>query len=59
MGVSFMKVGDDEQVVAVARSRAAALAALESVEIPDNVADQEDALEVDAAADTMTQGEEV
>ena len=59
MGVSFMKVGDDEQVVAVARSRAAALAALESVEIPDNVADQEDTLEVDAAADTMTQGEEV
>ena len=59
MGVSFMKVGDDEQVVAVARSRAAALAALENVEIPDNVADQEDALEVDAAADTMTQGEEV
>ena len=59
MGVSFMKVGDDEQVVAVARSRAAALAALESVEISDNVADQEDALEVDAAADTMTQGEEV
>ena len=59
MGVSFMKVGDDEQVVAVARSRAAAMAALESVEISDNVADQEDALEVDAAADTMTQGEEV
>jgi len=59
MGVSFMKVGDDEQVVAVARSRAAALAALESVEIPDNFADQEDAPEVDAVADTMTQGEEV
>jgi DNA gyrase subunit A len=59
MGVSFMKVGDDEQVVAVARSRAAALAALESVEIPNNVADQEDGLEVDVAADTMTQGEEV
>jgi len=59
MGVSFMKVGDDEQVVAVARSRAAALAALESVEIPDNVAEHEDALEVDAVADTMTQGEEV
>ena len=59
MGVSFMKVGDDEQVVAVARSRAAAMAALESVEISDNVADQEDALEVDSAADTMTQGEEV
>lgn len=59
MGVSFMKVGDDEQVVAVARSRAAALAALESVEIPNSVADLEDGLEVDAAADTMTQGEEV
>jgi len=59
MGVSFMKVGDDEQVVAVARSRAAAFAALESVEIPDNVAEHDDALEVDAVADTMTQGEEV
>ena len=37
MGVSFMKVGDDDQVVAVARSTAAAMAALESVEIPVNV----------------------
>ena len=33
MGVSFMKVGDDDQVVAVARSRAASMAALESVEV--------------------------
>lgn len=34
MGVSFMKVGDDDQVVAVARSSAASMAALDSVEIP-------------------------
>lgn len=32
MGVSFMKVGDDDQVVAVARSTAASMAALDSVE---------------------------
>jgi DNA gyrase subunit A len=32
MGVSFMKVGDDDQVVAVARSTAASMAALENVE---------------------------
>lgn len=59
MGVSFMKVGDDDQVVAVARSTAAAMAALESVEISANVAGQEQALKVDAAADAVTQGEEV
>jgi DNA gyrase subunit A len=34
MGVSFMKVGDDDQVVAVARSSAASMAALDSVELP-------------------------
>lgn len=34
MGVSFMKVGDDDQVVAVARSSAASMAALDSVEVP-------------------------
>jgi DNA gyrase subunit A len=34
MGVSFMKVGDDDQVVAVARSTAASMAALDSVEVP-------------------------
>ena len=34
MGVSFMKVGEDDQVVAVARSSAASMAALESVELP-------------------------
>ena len=33
MGVSFMKVGDDDQVVAVARSTAASMAALENVEV--------------------------
>lgn len=55
MGVSFMKVGDDDQVVAVARSTAAAMAALENVEIPVNVAEQD----LDAAADDLTQEEEV
>jgi DNA gyrase subunit A len=34
MGVSFMKVGDEDQVVAVARSSAASMAALDSVEDP-------------------------
>ena len=34
MGVSFMKVGEEDQVVAVARSTAASMAALESVEAP-------------------------
>ena len=57
MGVSFMKVGDDDQVVAVARSTAAAMAALENVEIPVNVAEQD--LNLDAAADALTQEEEV
>lgn len=57
MGVSFMKVGDDDQVVAVARSSAAAMAALESVEIPVNVVEQD--VEADAAADAVTQEEEV
>lgn len=39
MGVSFMKVGDDEQVVAVARSSAASMAALDSVEVSTDVED--------------------
>lgn len=34
MGVSFMKVGEEDQVVAVARSTAASMAALDSVEVP-------------------------
>ena len=55
MGVSFMKVGDDEQVVAVARSTAAAMAALESVEVPEVVGLQE----VEEAASAVTDGEEV
>jgi DNA gyrase subunit A len=37
MGVSFMKVGDDDQVVAVARSTAASMAALENVEVTDEL----------------------
>lgn len=41
MGVSFMKVGDDDQVVAVARSSAASMAALESVEITEDPASVE------------------
>jgi len=53
MGVSFMKVGDDDQVVAVARSSAASMAALESVEVsPDAeisaVIESEEVLEQDA-----------
>lgn len=38
MGVSFMKVGDDDQVVAVARSTAASMAALENVEVTEDIA---------------------
>jgi DNA gyrase subunit A len=38
MGVSFMKVGDDDQVVAVARSTAASMAALENVEVAEDSA---------------------
>lgn len=38
MGVSFMKVGDDDQVVAVARSTAASMAALENVEVTEDSA---------------------
>ena len=53
MGVSFMKVGDEDKVVAVARSTAAAMAALESVEIPVTQQDTE------AADDTVTEVEEV
>ena len=50
MGVSFMKVGDDDQVVAVARSSAASMAALESVEVITQsdelaAAESEDAIE--------------
>ncbi len=36
MGVVFMKVGDDDQVVAVARSSAAMIAALEDLDLPDS-----------------------
>jgi DNA gyrase subunit A len=56
MGVSFMKVGDDDQVVAVARSSAASMAALDSVEVPveeSAIAESEEAIVEDA-----TDGEE-
>ena len=56
MGVSFMKVGDDDQVVAVARSSAASMAALDSVEVPveeSAIAESEAAIVEDA-----TDGEE-
>ncbi len=63
MGVSFMKVGEDEQVVAVARSTAAAMAALESAQVPATIESQEVAQEenqeVEPAADAVTNGEEV
>lgn len=45
MGVSFMKVGDDDQVVAVARSSAASMAALESVEV---IVDAEESVVVES-----------
>ena len=41
MGVSFMKVGDDDQVVAVARSSAASMAALDNVEVSEEPATTE------------------
>ena len=41
MGVGFMKVGDDEQVVAVARSSAAAMAELDELNLEDEVASDE------------------
>ena len=43
MGVGFMKVGDDEQVVAVARSSAAAMAELEDLNLEDEGVTDEDA----------------
>ncbi len=58
MGVSFMKVGDDDQVVAVARSSAASMAALESVEV---TADEEVSAVIEseeAIAEVANDGEE-
>jgi DNA gyrase subunit A len=52
MGVSFMKVGDDDQVVAVARSTAASMAALENVEVTEDAAPVEsDAVNEEVAND--------
>lgn len=56
MGVSFMKVGDDDQVVAVARSSAASMAALDNVEVP---AEESVAIESEEATeDIANDGEE-
>jgi DNA gyrase subunit A len=55
MGVSFMKVGDDDQVVAVARSTAASMAALENVEV---TAEETAAVESEEAIEEVANGEE-
>ena len=55
MGVSFMKVGDDDQVVAVARSTAASMAALENVEVNEDIAPVNAEVETE---DVVNDGEE-
>ncbi len=55
MGVSFMKVGDDDQVVAVARSTAASMAALENVEVTEDIAPVNAEVETE---DVVNDGEE-
>jgi DNA gyrase subunit A len=55
MGVSFMKVGDDDQVVAVARSSAASMAALESVEVTEEATTVESE---EATVEVANDGEE-
>jgi hypothetical protein len=56
MGVSFMKVGDEDQVVAVARSSAASMAALESVEVTEEATIVESE---EVNAEVANDGEEV
>jgi DNA gyrase subunit A len=56
MGVSFMKVGDDDQVVAVARSSAAQMAALE--EVIDSEVTATDVTESQTSDEATTDGEE-
>jgi len=58
MGVSFMKVGDDDQVVAVARSSAASMAALESVEVTTQADDAVAVEPEDASEQIANDGEE-
>ena len=63
MGVGFMKVGEDEQVVAVARSSAAAMAELEDLNLEDEVVlDEEtesaETTAVDAAGDVAAPAED-
>ncbi len=56
MGVGFMKVGEDEQVVAVARSSAAAMAELEDLNLEDEVVTGDEAVVdvLDSPADEAT-----
>ena len=60
MGVSFMKVGEDDEVVAVARADASAEAALEGLELEEVlVTDQVDLVEDGVATDSDTKTPEV
>ena len=58
MGVSFMKVGDDDQVVAVARSTAASMAALDSVEVTVEAEDSSVVESDEVVEQVATDGEE-
>jgi DNA gyrase subunit A len=60
MGVSFMKVGEDDEVVAVARADASAEAALEGLELEDVlVTDQVDPVEHEVATESDVKAPEV
>jgi len=60
MGVSFMKVGEDDEVVAVARADASAEAALEGLELEDVlVTDQVDPVENEVATESDVKAPEV
>ena len=58
MGVSFMKVGDDDQVVAVARSTAASMAALESVAVSTETDESANSGSAKITEQDVTDGEE-
>jgi DNA gyrase subunit A len=58
MGVSFMKVGDDDQVVAVARSTAASMAALDSVAVSTETDESALVDSVEITEQVVTDGEE-
>ena len=58
MGVSFMKVGDDDQVVALARSTAASMAALESVAVSTETDESANSGSAKITEQDVTDGEE-